>query len=106
MMNMPFEGMSITGYDNMQKKYCLFWIDNTSTAFNLFSGNYDPAKKAFAYTSKWENPMGGTTSVRMTIRVVSPDEHIQEMYMPGPDGKDYKSMEIVYTRVKKTSGAA
>lgn len=104
MMNMPFVGMSITGYDNMAKKFCVFWIDNTSTAFYLFTGAYDPAKKAFTYTSKWPSPMGGTWDVRMVMTVVSPDKHIQEMFMTMPGQKEYKNMEIVYTRVKGISG--
>ncbi len=104
MMNMPFEGMSITGYDNIQKKFCVFWIDNTTTAFAFYAGTYDPAKKVFSYTSKWMSPMGGTWDVRMVMTVVSPDEHIQQMFMTMPGQKEYKNIEIVYTRVKKVMG--
>src|SRR5205085_6861885 len=31
MMGMPFEGMGITGYDNMQKMYTFTWLDNMGT---------------------------------------------------------------------------
>jgi hypothetical protein len=104
MMNMPFQGMSVTGYDNLQKEFCLFWIDNNSTAFFLFRGTYDAVKKAFTYASKWTMPMGQTWDVRMVIRVVSPDEHVQEMYVTMPGQKEYRTMEIVSTRVKGTTG--
>jgi hypothetical protein len=100
MMNMPFEGLRVAGYDNMQKKFVTFWIDNNSTAFFLFSGTYDAAKKTFTDLSKWSDGMGGMMDVRMVTRVVSPDEHIQEMYMTMPGGKEYKGMEIDYKRVK------
>ena len=100
MMNMPFEGLRVAGYDNMQKKFVTFWVDNTSTAFFLFSGTYDAAKKTFTDLSKWPDGMGGIMDVRMVTRVVSPDEHIQEMYMTMPGQKEYKNMEIDYKRVK------
>ena len=104
MMGMPFQGMSVTGYDNLQKKFCIFWIDNSSTAFFLFMGTYDPMKKAFTYTSKWTMPMGQVWDVRMVIRVVSNDEHVQEMHVTMPGMKEYKTMEITYTRAKGTMG--
>ena len=31
---------------------------------------------------------------------VDDDHHTYEMYMPGPDGKPFKSLEITYTRKK------
>ncbi len=34
------------------------------------------------------------------MKMVSPDQHVLEMYQPGPDGKEYKSMEVTYTRRK------
>ena len=100
MMNMPFEGMRIAGYDNIQKKFLTFWIDNTSTAFFLLTGTYDPATKTWTDIGKWADPMGGTMPVRMVTRILGPDECIQEMYMGLPDGKEFKSMEDRYTRVK------
>jgi hypothetical protein len=104
MMNMPFQGMSVTGYDNVLKKFCVFWIDNSSTAFSFYSGSYDPIEKVFNYTSKWMSPRGGTWDVRMAVTIVSPDEHTQQMFMTMPGQKEYKSIEIRYTRVKKVSG--
>ena len=100
MMNMPFEGMRVVGYDNMQKKFMTFWIDNNSTAFFMFTGTYDAAKKTFTDLSKWADGMGGMMDVRMVTRIVSPDEHIEEMYMSIAVAKEYKGMEIDYKRAK------
>ena len=93
MMGQPFEGIQINGYDNMQKKFITFWIDNSSTAFFMFLGTYDAAKKTWTDTGKWADPMGGTTPVRSVTRIVGPDEYIYEMYMGMPDGKEFKSLE-------------
>jgi len=98
MMGQPFEGIQITGYDNMQKKYMTFWIDSSSTAFFLLSGTYDAAKKTWTDSGQWADPMGETTSVRSVTRIVSPDEYVYEMYMGMPDGKEFKSLENHYFR--------
>jgi hypothetical protein len=43
---------------------------------------------------------GGTTPVRMVIRVVGPDEYVSETYLTLPDGKEFKSMEDRSVRKK------
>lgn len=99
MMGQPFEGYQITGYDNMQKTYNTFWIDNSSTSFYLLAGTYDPAKKTFIQKGQWADPMGSVTPVRAVITLVSPDEYLYESFMSMPDGKEFKSME--YRAVRK-----
>ena len=43
---------------------------------------------------------GKTKTSRMTSRDEGPDKELQEFWEKGPDGKEYKSMELVYTRKK------
>jgi hypothetical protein len=100
MMGQPFEGVQINGYDNVQKKFLTFWIDNSSTTFFLLSGTYDAAKKTWTDTGRWADPMSGVTPVRAVTRIVGPDEYVYEMYMGLPDGKEFKSMEARYVRKK------
>jgi hypothetical protein len=100
MMGQPFEGLQISGYDNIAKLYTTFWIDNSSTSFYLLKGTYDTAKKAYTFKGSWADPVGGETPVRMVIRIVSPDEYVSETYMTLPDGKDFLSMVDRSVRVK------
>jgi hypothetical protein len=100
MMGMPFEGLQISGYDNLAKAYTTFWIDNTSTSFYLLKGTYDDAKKTYTFTGRWADPVGGETPVRMIIRIVSPDVYESETYVPGPDGKEFLNMSDRSVRVK------
>jgi len=100
MMGQPFEGIQVTGYDNLQKAFVTVWVDNTSTSLYLLSGTYDPVKKTYTNTGKWAGPMGGLTPVRMVIRVLGPDEYISETFMTLPDGKEFKSMEDRTVRKK------
>jgi hypothetical protein len=101
MMGQPFEGLQIAGYDNLQKKYVIFWIDNTSTAFYLTSGTLDTSGKVMTETGDWQEPMtGGTVKVRSVTRIISPDEFAYESFLTGADGKEFKTMESHAIRVK------
>lgn len=100
MMGQPFEGLQISGYDNIAKAYTTFWIDNSSTSFYLLNGTYDAAKKTYTFTGRWTDPLGGETPVRMVIRIVSPDVYESETYMKLPDGKEFLNMSDRSVRVK------
>ena len=101
MFGQPFEGVQIIGFDNMKKKYISFWIDNTSTAFFLLEGTRDESSKTTTETGLWPDPMtGGTMKVKGITKMISPDEFSYEMYMIGPDGKEFKSLENRAVRKK------
>jgi hypothetical protein len=94
MFGQPFEGIQITGYDNAQKKYITFWIDNTSTAFYLMTGTRALDGKTIDDTGVWPDPMtGGTSRVHGVTKLIGPDEYTYELFMVGADGKEFKSME-------------
>jgi len=101
MFGQPFEGLQVLGYDNMKKKYISFWIDNSSTSFYLNEGSLDKSGKVLTDTGLWPDPMtGGQTKVRAVTRVVSNNEYTYELYMTGPDGKEFKAMEYRSLRKK------
>jgi hypothetical protein len=50
-------------------------------------------------TSKFTDCMTGQESwMRNVEKITGPDTMTLEMYVPGMDGKDFKMMEIAYTR--------
>lgn len=101
MMGMPFSGMGITGYDNLQQKYVVCWIDNMGTGLTTGDGHWDAATQTFTSTMQTPDPMTGTmTTMRMEERWTSRDSFVVEFYGPGPDGKEMKSMEMRYLRAK------
>lgn len=100
MFGQPFEGIQISGYDNMKKKSITFWIDNTSTAFFLTEGMLDAASKTMTETGLWPDAMtGGMVKVKGVTKLINPDEYTYEMFMIGSDGQEFKSME--YRAVRK-----
>ncbi len=99
MMDMPFEGLGLLGYDNLRQEYSGVWLDNMSTQLMPYSGQYDPVHKTYTMKAEYLDAASGQlVTARMVTTVVSENEHRFEMFMPGPDGKEFKGMEMVYTR--------
>jgi hypothetical protein len=99
MFGQPFEGFQIIGYDNLQKKYVTFWIDSTSTAFYMMSGTRDKETNVTKAAGEWPDPMtGGTIKVRDVTELSSKNEFRYRMYMTGPDGKEFKTVEYIAKR--------
>ena len=102
MMGKPYNGIGFTGYDNMNKKYESFWIDNTSTAMFRADGTLDQTGKVLTTVGKMDEPMTGEhdKGVMYIYRMVSKDKHIFEIHdLSLPQGKT-KVAELEYTRVK------
>jgi hypothetical protein len=101
MMGKPFRGMGMAGFDNIKKKYVSTWVDNMGTGVMVMEGTYDAASKSITYKSEMPNPMTGKYEPsRVVSRMDSPDQSTMEFYGAGPDGKEFKSMEITYKRAK------
>jgi hypothetical protein len=100
-MGMPFNGIGFTGYDNVKKKYVGSWMDNMSTAVMTSTGSAEENGKSFVFTASMDDPMTGKAmDVKEKITVVDADHITMEMWAPGPDGKMFKNMEIMYVRKK------
>ena len=98
---MPFEGVSTIGYDNAKKIFQSTWYDNMGTGIMVMEGKYDPATKTMHMTGKSVDPMTGKDMVvRETFTIIDDNNQMMAMYMTPSDGKEYKSMEIKYTRKK------
>jgi len=99
MKDMTFKGMSFEGYDNAKQKFVSSWIDNMGTGIMMSEGTYDPATKAFTYTSEIEMLPGMKQKVREVIKIVDNNHHTFEWY-EDRGGQEAKTMEINYTRKK------
>jgi len=98
MMGMPFEGMSLDGYDNATKMYNSVWVDNMGTGIMFMTGKWDETSKTVNYSGKMVDPMtGGYNDFRSTMKVKDDGSMLMEMYGT-ESGKEYKWMELTYTR--------
>jgi len=95
----PFQGMGLTGYDNVLKKYVGVWIDNMGTGIMSSLGTPDATGNVVNWIGESSDPMTGKTSKsRGVTRYLDDDHRVFEMYIKGPDGKEFKTMEITYER--------
>ena len=94
----PFEGRGLTGYDNAKKEYFSLWYDNMSTGLMMAKGSYDAATKTLSESGEFECPIKGHMVYRGVLKIVDDNTHAYEMYTMGEDGKEFKNMEITYSR--------
>ncbi|HMD00138.1 MAG TPA: DUF1579 domain-containing protein [Ferruginibacter sp.] len=99
--SMPFEGHSTLAYDNNKKIFQSTWIDNMGTGIMIMSGPWDAATKTSTMKGKELDPATGKEGdYRETFQVIDDNTQMMAMYGPGPDGKEWKMMEIKFTRKK------
>ena len=100
-MGETFIGRGLSGYDNLKKKFCWVWVDNMGTGFMNGEGTFDATTKTFNFTSEMPDVMTGKyIKCRSTERIIDKDHVVSEMFCAGPDGKEFKNMQITYTRAK------
>jgi hypothetical protein len=97
----PFQGLGITGYDNITKKYVSTWIDSMGTGITPMTGEIDAAGKVLTFHFEEFDPMTGKMAkARQVIHVGGHNHHELEFYKVMADGKEAKTGEIKATRKK------
>lgn len=98
-MGEPFSGIGTVAYDNLKKKYVSTWIDNMGTGIMTLEGTCDASANTCTYYGESPDVMSGNyKKVRAVMRKMGADKWAFEMYDKGPDGKEWKNFEIIYTR--------
>ncbi|MBS1493532.1 MAG: DUF1579 domain-containing protein [Bacteroidetes bacterium] len=98
MMGMPFEGTSLTGYNNATKKYFNTWIDNMGTGVMVTEGTSDASGLITLTGSMFDPTTGKNCTMRETWKMDNANKMTMEMYSTPEGGTEKKDMEIVYTR--------
>ena len=97
-MGMPFEGYGLLGYDNAKKVFVSSWIDNMGTGIMTMEGKWEEKAKTINFTGTTTDPATGKSiPVRETFTYIDSNKQRMEMFIT-QDGKEYKSMEIIFTR--------
>lgn len=92
-----FVGKGYWGYNTTSKKYEGFWIDNASTMMQLEKGDVDASGEIWTMVSSFQHTDSGQRmSKRSVIRLIDGDHNDMTMYMSGPDGNEFRSMEIMF----------
>ncbi len=98
---MPFEGISTVAFDNAKKKFITTWVDNMGTGIMIMEGNWDEKTKTLHTKGKQTDPMSGKDmDIRETFQIIDDNTQKIEMFMTPVGGKEFKTMEILFTRKK------
>lgn len=96
---MPFEGIGYTGYNNIDQRYEMIWMDNMSTAVYPGHGAYNRETKVFTFYSERRDPASGRLITGWSETDVSdPDRHVVKGWEHTADGRVFQSVEGVFTR--------
>jgi hypothetical protein len=101
MLDKPFHGLGVLGFDRARNKFSCLWLDSVVTSMHLSKGTYDESAKTFTFKCEEECPITQKhVRMRNTLRLVSNDEQVMEMHRQLGDEKEMKVLEITFTRKK------
>ena len=95
-----FEGMGLTGYDNLRHRFVAMWIDTMSSGIlTAESTSYADDFSHIEFRGEAPDPVAGRYKVqRSAEHWTDADTRVMEAWETGPDGSEMKVMEITYTR--------
>jgi hypothetical protein len=98
MMGQPFEGQLMLGYNNLDQQYFAIWMDTWGTGFSLAQG-----KAAADGTLELRGQMRDALTpagrpYRHVVKRKDKDHYTVELWDTMPDGKEWKTMEMEYSR--------
>ena len=100
MMGMPFEGMSLLGYDNTKKVFTSTWVDNFGTGTMTLEGVWNDATKSIEFKGKSFDPnTNKDVAIRQIIKFIDNDHQEMQMF-DTKSGTEKKIMEIKMSRKK------
>jgi len=97
-MGTPFNGMLIQGYNNVTEKYFTIWMDNMSTGATMSFGTEDENGVMTAKGTAYDIITPEGRPMRTVITEKSENEYVMDMYDHTPEGEEFRSMHLVYTR--------
>ena len=101
MMGMPYEGIGMTGYDNVKNLYVATWFSNMGTEMLEMSGSRNPQTGVKTLYGPMDEPQLNVHG--RTVKYVSTpidDDHFRFEIIDTHVSDDYKVIEINYTRRK------
>ncbi len=101
-MGMPFQGMGVSGFNNITGRYETSWWDSMGTMIMHLEGSADE-HGTVTETGQFTDPFGRTKYMKEVTTPDGKDHIVFEMYdaaAPGSGGEDRKVMELHYHRTK------
>jgi hypothetical protein len=99
MMGQDLVGFGLIGYDNLAKAVQSIWIDNMGTMILMMTGTFaKDGKQIIAYGEFKDIKRGSMQKYKTVHKLLSKDEMVYEMFYMLPDGKEAKTMTLLYKK--------
>jgi hypothetical protein len=98
MFGSPFEGIGMSGFDNVAGEWWGTWNDNMGTGLMTSTGKCTAT--TCELTGTYIDAMTGKPKTMRMTSSLEPDREVHKMFDVTPDGREWVSMELVYTRKK------
>lgn len=104
----PFTGFGLYGFDNVSEQFQATWIDNCGTGMMTGTGQLSSDGKSMTWKYNTHCPLTKKlVTFRQVDRYTGPNSMTMEMHGVDPkSGKEYKMMEITFTRKPGTAAAS
>jgi pimeloyl-ACP methyl ester carboxylesterase len=97
-----FESLGFVGYDSVKKRYILIRMDNELTSPVIAEGDFDATGKKLNFRANALNPLlGRIVPIRIVYTLESEDSYNVGHYLRGEGGKEFRWMDVTYTRRQK-----
>lgn len=95
----PFSGLGLIGYDNLEQWHVALWMDTLSTAVIAQQGVCDAEGGRLTLTGSFTDPATGERrTLRTLYRFEGPDRFVLEQHLPDAEGREYRALEVVHER--------
>ena len=92
-------GLGYIGYDVATGVYESLWMNNFSTGMAMEQGRYNPGDNTIHMSGSFIDPSTGMkVFTRTEIAVAGPDSHMVSAYTTLGNGREFKQVEITFTR--------
>ena len=99
MMGGKFYGHGVMGYDVQKKKYTGFWVDSMATGTYTIEGTLEG--NVLTENMEGTDPSSGQPfKMKLVHELKDKDNRVMKFLMTGPDGKDFETGSVTYTRRK------
>lgn len=98
-MERPFEGLRIEGYEKASEEYVSTWRDNFGSYTLVFRGRCpDPCRVRTLLASFLDPVSSQTLRIKGVTTVTGADSYSYESFVVTPAGAEFKNMELVAQR--------
>ena len=94
-----YRGIGFLGFDRATGLYENIWMNNQNSDMYMERGRYDPDSQTIHTSGRFSDPSNGIVVLNRTeITLGNADRHTLTGYSTHNDGREFKAIEVVYTR--------